>query len=124
MEVGENRRTYYKQNGEVGASTVKTSSGKLIKRALNFLYSLECSEINNQKANPGETNDQVIAMMHRRYKKEDREEAVNKRTVRQAAIEARKTLINYRKKSNKLEALSFLSPGRVMGGIPGTRCCS
>ena len=37
------------QDEEVRAATVRTSSGKLLNRALNFLYPLECSELSGEK---------------------------------------------------------------------------
>ena len=79
------------QDKEVRAATVRTSSGKLLNRALNFLYPLECSELSGDKTNPDETNDQ-------RERKDDshnqgnRQRTANERPIRQAAIEARKTL--------------------------------
>ena len=79
------------QDKEVREATARTSSGKLLNRALNFLYPLECSELNGDKTNPDETNDQ-------RESKDDshnqgnRHRTANERPIRQAAIEARKFL--------------------------------
>lgn len=38
------------KDGEVLAATVRTVSGKLLNRALNFLYPLECSELSDKLA--------------------------------------------------------------------------
>ena len=79
------------QDKEIRAATVRTSSGKLLNRALNFLYPLECSELSGDKTNPDETNDQ-------RESKDDshnqgnRQRTANECPIRQAAIEARKFL--------------------------------
>ena len=74
------------QDKDVRAATVRTSSGKLLNRTLNFLYPFKSSELSGDKPNPEETNDQ------KESNQGNREETANKRPIRQAAIESRKTL--------------------------------
>ena len=79
------------QDKEVRAATVRTSSGKLLNRALNFLYTLECSELSGDKTNPDETNDQRESRDDS-HNQGNRQRTANERPIRQATIEARKTL--------------------------------
>ena len=83
------------QEKEVRAATGRTSSGKLLNRALNFLYPLECSELSEDKTNPDETNDHKESKDDS-HNQENRQRTANERPIRQAAIETRKTLHNYR----------------------------
>ena len=79
------------QDKEVQAATIRTSSGKVLNRALNFLYPLKCSELSGEKTNPDETNDQR-ASKDDSHSQGNRQRTANERLICQAAIEARKTL--------------------------------
>ena len=79
------------KDSEVRAATVRTASGKLLNRALSFLYPLECSEGRDKPANPEE---RVLDS----GKQDDAEnqksecEHIAKRPIHAAAIEARRKL--------------------------------
>ena len=77
----------------VRAATVRTASGKLLNRPLNFLYPLECSEVSEK---PTESDEPVgnNGNQDDTSKQKSGNEPAEKRTTRRAAIEARRKLNN------------------------------
>ena len=77
-------------DNEVRAATVRTASGKLLNRPLNFLYPLECSEVNEK---PTESDEPVSnGKQDDTSKQKSRNEPAEKRPIRGAAIKAREKL--------------------------------
>ena len=77
-------------DNEVRAATVRTASGKLLNRPLNFLYPLECSEVDEK---PTESDEPVgNGKQDDTSKQKSRNEPAEKRPIRGAAIKAREKL--------------------------------
>lgn len=77
-------------DNEVRAATVRTASGKLLNRPLNFLYPLECSEVNEK---PTESDEPVVdEQADETSKQKSTDETTEKRPIRRAAIKARQKL--------------------------------
>ena len=70
--------------GEVRAATVRTSSGKMLNRALKFLYPLEYS-VSGDK--PTKLEETVVDNVSKQ-----KPDLVEKRPIRRAAIQGRKFL--------------------------------
>ena len=79
------------KDGEVRAATVRTASGKLLNRALSFLYPLECSEVRDKPANP-EKRVLDSGKQDDADNQKNECEHIAKRLTRAAAIEARRKL--------------------------------
>ncbi|KAL9964746.1 hypothetical protein ACROYT_G028427 [Oculina patagonica] len=77
-------------DNEVRAATVRTASGKLLNRPLNFLYPLECSEVSEK---PTESDEPVVdGKADETSKQKSTDETTEKRPIRRAAIKARQKL--------------------------------
>lgn len=76
-------------DGEVRAATVRTGSGKMLNRTLNFLYPLECS-VSDDK--PTKLEETVVDNETQDDASKQKTDLVAKRPIRRAAIKARRFL--------------------------------
>ena len=75
-------------DGEIRAATVRTASGKLLNRTLNFLYPLECAEQRETPVQPSRSEDDQYDASHQRTG----QKLPTERPIRKAAIKARQAL--------------------------------
>ena len=69
------------QDKEVRAAKVRASSGKLLNRALNFLYPLECSELSGDKTLTRPVTREKAKMIHT-IRETDSEQQMNAQFVK------------------------------------------
>ena len=72
-------------DGEIRAATVRTASGKLLSRTLNFLYPLECAEQRETPVQSSRSEDGQFDASHQRTG----QKLPTERPIRKAAIKAR-----------------------------------
>ena len=82
------------QDKEVQAATIRTSSGKVLNRELNFLYPLKCSELSGEKTNPDEINDQRASKDDHTIRGADSEQQMNAQFIK-ARLKQGKHCTNY-----------------------------
>ena len=75
-------------DGEIRAATVRTGSGKLLNRTLNFLYPLECAEQRETPVQPSRSEDDQYDASHQRTG----QTLLTECPIRKAAIQARQAL--------------------------------
>ena len=75
-------------DGEIRAATVRTASGKLLNRTLNFLYPLECAEQRETPVQSSRGEDGQYDASHQKTG----QELPTERPFRKAAIKARQAL--------------------------------
>ena len=80
------------KDNEVRAATIRTATGKLLNRPLNFLCPLECAEQKQESANECTVPRSSSEEQHDVPKQKSGIEPAEKRPLRRAAAEARRKL--------------------------------
>jgi len=75
-------------DAEIRAATVRTASGKLLNRTLNFWYPLECTEQGETPVQPSRCKNDEYDASHQRTG----QKLPTERPIRKAAIKARQAL--------------------------------
>jgi len=75
-------------DGEIGAATVRTASGKFLNRTLNFLFPLECAEQRETPVQQSRSEVDQYGASHQR----SGQRLWNERPIRWATVKARQAL--------------------------------